>query len=210
MSFLSRIFYYRNITENNGYSNISWSTKLNFQKTSKIDCENGLFQFGHPLSFETQFLTQNGSMINLGKNSKIIIKGNVYIAPGSSIFVHDNATLIFEGENVLAHNTKIHCYKKIKFGVGTSCSWNCSFMDWDGHEFIRLDGKKNDFYRPLIFGEYVGIQMNVICPKGIIVGDNSIISAGTVLRQDVPSNSLAFSNQELKVKYGYQSALNKN
>ena len=80
-------------------------------------------------------------------------------------------------------------------------------MDYDGHKFIRLDGQDKDYYKPLVVGKNVGIQMNVIIPKGVTVGDYSIISAGTILRQDVQDNCLAYSNPELRMKHGYQSGL---
>jgi acetyltransferase-like isoleucine patch superfamily enzyme len=60
---------------------------------------------------------------------------------------------------------------------------------------------------PANVGEAVGIQMNVVIPRGVTVGKNSIISANTVLRQNIPENCLAYSESELRIKHGFQSGL---
>ncbi len=189
----------------NSIINISSATKVYSTNTSSISIVNGVFQFGY--SFGTDYPSEQGALIKLGQNSKIIVRGKVLIGPGSSIVVHDNGTLVFEGENAIAHNNKIYCHTNITFGSGTCTSWNCSFMDFDGHHFNRLDGQNKDYQKPLIIGRKVGIQQNVIIPKGVSVGDHSIISAGTILRQDIPENCLVHSNSEIRIKHGYQSGL---
>ncbi len=44
--------------------------------------------------------------------------------------------------------------------------------------------------------------MGVTIPRGVSVGDNSIISANTVLRNDVPENCLAYQKLGLELRDG--------
>jgi acetyltransferase-like isoleucine patch superfamily enzyme len=49
--------------------------------------------------------------------------------------------------------------------------------------------------------------MNVVVPSGVTIGDNSVVAANTVLRRDVPPNSLVYQNPELIVRSGYTTGL---
>ena len=83
-------------------------------------------------------------------------------------------------------------------------------MDEDGHIMLTSEGKPiRSLYRPLIVGANAGIQMGVIIPKGVTIGENAIVAAGTTLRQDVPRDSLAFTETKLKVKHGYTTPFRK-
>lgn len=174
---------------------------------AKISVENGVFQFGYSLNNQASFPSYGCSGIKMGANSKITIKGDVFIGPGSMILVREGGQLVLEGNNCIAHNALIYCGKEIVFGKNSSASWNCTFMDWDGHQYQKLGAEFHYAPSPLNIGANVGIQMNVTIPKGIQIGENSIIAANSVLRENVPSNSLAYTNNELRIKNGYSSGL---
>ena len=86
----------------------------------------------------------------------------------------------------------------------------CGAIDSTACLFVfTADGKQLDVKRaPVIIGDNVAIQANVMIPRGLTIGDGAIIGAGTVLRQDIPANSLAYHKQELTIKgnitYGFQ------
>jgi acetyltransferase-like isoleucine patch superfamily enzyme len=40
--------------------------------------------------------------------------------------------------------------------------------------------------------------MNVVIPAGAFIGNNSIVSANTVVRKDIPENTLVYSANEYK------------
>lgn len=209
LNLLNRFLFYKNTKTVNGLAAISWKTKIRIHPSSSIEINSGFFRFGFPIDINSPFPTQHGGLVKMGKNSKLIIKGNLSIAPGSSIVINDDGFLRFDGENIFAQNCFIYCNKTILFGTGTCASWNCTFMDWDGHLFIRDEksAKAEDFYKPLTIGKNVGIQMNVSIPRGVTVGDDTIISGHTVLRKDVPASCLVYSDSELKVKHGFKSGL---
>jgi len=204
---INRIKLVKNSSINNGNIVIASNAKLRVSNTSKIEINDGFFKFGYPLDINSPFPSYKNSLIKMGKNSKLIIKGNVSVSHGSSIVICDNGVLEFDGNNIFAHNTFIYCYKNIKFGKFVSSSWNCTFMDWDGHLFEREDKINKNFYRPLVLKAGVGIQMNVVIPRGVEVGENSVLSANTVLRSDIAPNTLVYSIAELRMKNGIKSGL---
>jgi len=206
-NWLNKIKLIKNSILNNGNIVISSNAELRINNTSKIEISSGFFKFGYPLDVNSPFPSYKNSLIKMGENSKLIIRGNVSISQGSSIVICDNGVLEFDGNNIFAHNTFIYCYSSIKFGKAVSSSWNCTFMDWDGHLFEREDKINKQFYRPLVLKDGVGIQMNVVIPRGVEVGENSILSANTVLRKDIEPNTLVYSVAELRMKNGIKSGL---
>lgn len=206
--FKNRFTLYRNAKLSNSFLSISWKTSLNIDPTSTIEINDGFFSVGFPRDKKTQMPSYDRSLIIMGKNSKIIINGNVSIASGCTIILKENAVLTFEGDNIFAHNCFFHSHKNIYFGKNVCSSWNCTFFDFDGHYFETIDHRPiKSFYKPLIVNDNVGFQMNVVIPRGVTVGKNSIISTNTTLRNDVEENTLAYSNPMIQVKNGYLSGL---
>jgi len=73
---------------------------------------------------------------------------------------------------------------------------------------FNLNGEKmNKKILPLIIEDNVGIQMNVTIPRGVLVGANSLIGANTVIRKDVSRETLIYTDNILKEKYGISAGL---
>lgn len=166
---------------------------------------NGKLILGISLTgLQPGFSHKPNTVIFLGKNATLIINGNVQFAPGCTIRVGENGTLDLAGKNIIAHDTTIISTRKISLGSGASISWNCTLIDDDGHSFYRINGKKiKRLRKPISIGDNVGIQMNVVIPSGVSIGDNSIVSANTVVRKDIPKDSLVYSMSEYKLLPNY-------
>lgn len=187
-----------------GRFTFSKDTDVDLQKTSKIVVEGGNLVLGFPLRNLTAPPSFNRTVLKMGDESKLIVKGDVFIGPGAFINICNGGELILDGGNVIAHNVHIQCQKQIVFEHGASVSWGCTLFDDDGHTMFGIDGKPiRRIISPLIIKKNCGIQMNVVIPRGITVGKNSIIGANSVLRTDVPDNCVAFTESTLKVKHGY-------
>lgn len=102
---------------------------------------------------------------------------------------------------MIAHNCFIICNRNSEIGENSALSWNVTLIDDDLHDFYRSNGKKLKKYgTSFIIKKNVGIQMNSVMPKGKTVGENSIIAANTVIRRNIPDNSLAYQNSEIRIK----------
>jgi len=182
--------------------------EISAESKSQIIVKNSIVRIGYPLPGVSPFSSYPQSKIYLGRNSKIIFDGPVVIAPGLTIRVKENATLIFGGRNYIAHNFLVLCSKQVTVGADAAISWNVTLIDDDGHFFRSSKGRLiKGIYRPLIIGKNVGIQMNCLIPRGINVGDNSVISCGTVVRKDIPPECLAYQNTELRLRVGISAPL---
>jgi acetyltransferase-like isoleucine patch superfamily enzyme len=168
---------------------------------SKIILHKSSVKIGVPLPGTPRYATKSTTVIHLGDNAKLEFFGNVFIAPGTTIRVKDDAVLTFCGQNSVGHDSLLFCGKRVILGQRARLSWNVTLMDDDGHSFFDMARQVLPRrVKPLVIGDNVGIQMNVVIPRGVTIGENSIISANTVLRQDVRPNCLVFSHTELKVR----------
>lgn len=170
------------------------------EKGSKIILE-GKVTIGIPLGGLVPGYTHKPqTIITLAQNATLCFKDSASIAPGATIKIAKNGVLTFEGKNVIAHDTTIIASREVKIGKNTSISWNCNLIDDDGHDFFRANGKKiKRIRKPLHVGNNVGIQMNVTIPAGCLIGDNSIISANTVIRANIPANTLTYTTNSIKM-----------
>jgi acetyltransferase-like isoleucine patch superfamily enzyme len=177
------------------------------EKDAGIEIYGGKLRLGYPLAGTIPYSSYSGTVIKMGRNSKIIVRGNVAIAPGASIHVKENGILIFEGDAVIAHNLTLICERSISIGVGTHISWNATLIDSDGHVFThRCNEKARLPYRPLRIGNEVGIQMNVQIPRGVTVGNRAVIGAGTIVRRNIPSECVAYIDSKLKLNSSFKAA----
>lgn len=178
------------------------------EDSAKVVIENGTLTLGYRLPKTKSHPVYDKSVFILGKNAMLQISGDVFIAPGFYFQVHDGGKVVFHGQNWIAHNCTIICSNYMEFGVNASLSWNVTMIDDDGRSFFTIEGdpiKKTK--RSLILRDNVGIQMNVVIPKGIEIGENSVVGANTVVRQNIPENCLAYQNPELKLRYGTTTGL---
>ncbi|MDP3395053.1 MAG: acyltransferase [Methanoregula sp.] len=109
------------------------------------------------------------------------------ISPTSEIIIGDNVGL--NGTSITSRS------KKIEIGSGTMIAPNVIIVDSDFHPpwppENRLHYPGNEYDGEVKIGKNCWIGMNVLNLKGVKIGDNSIIAAGSVVIKDVPSESLA-------------------
>jgi acetyltransferase-like isoleucine patch superfamily enzyme len=113
---------------------------------------------------------------------------------GASINIGDNVSF---GEGV-----SISAKSKVAFGDDALIGTRVLLMDHDGH---GIDGEEEKI-APINIGKHVWIGDRAIILKGVTIGDNAIIGAGSVVTKDVPSNTIAAGNPARKIgetKTGY-------
>ncbi len=212
MNFISKLLMLRKVDATNGIFLFSNDTEVKISKGAKILIRNGILRTGYSSSKVSPFSHYSKTKIHLEENAILEINGDVNIGAGTSIVLKKDSRMIFGGSNVIAHNNLFYCHKQIEFGFNSCTSWNCQFMDSDGHElYSAKNGGRfiQPFYSPLIVGEHVGFQMNVTVPRGVRVGKNALISCNVVLKSDVPEESIVILEQELKIKKGIMTPYGK-
>lgn len=139
-------------------------------------------------------------------NNLILNGKGIDTASNISLYVGANAKLRI-GNNVGISQTSIYCKQSIEIGdyvkIGAGClifdsNFHCT--DWE----IRSDRSKdtkNAKSAPVKIGNYAFIGARCIITKGVTIGERSMISAGSVVIGDIPSDCIAGGNPCKIVKF---------
>lgn len=105
------------------------------------------------------------------------------------ISAHGKAELRI-GNNCGFSGTVIGCFLHINIGSNVKFGANTLITDSDWHE----DDERSGNHTEVIIGNNVWVGTRAIVLKGVTIGDNSVIGAGSVVTRDIPANSIAAGN----------------
>lgn len=111
----------------------------------------------------------------------------------TSIVIEENAELII-GDGTGISNSAIYCAQKIVIGNNVFIGGDCKIYDTDFHPIIAKERIINTIHK--IKKSEVHIQDNAfigtgsIILKGITIGKNSVIAAGSVVSKNIPENQI--------------------
>lgn len=122
----------------------------------------------------------------------------------TKIWVYEGGILDI-GNNVGVASTCITCQKRITIGANTRIGAGCLIMDSDHHSLqpqhrSSIEDGLHVKSLPIIIGHDVFIGARSIICKGISIGDNSVIAAGSVVTRDIPSNEIWGGNPAKFIK----------
>lgn len=145
---------------------------------------DGYFLFGRQIVRGSRFCTR----LQMKENARMHIGAYTRINSDSCIIVWHNAVLDF-GTNVFMHeHTHITCGESIHIGSNTIIARDVVIRDYDAHH-LSTPGYR--ISKPIHIGEHVWIGNRVMILKGVTIGDNAVIAAGSVVTKDVPPNCVA-------------------
>lgn len=148
-----------------------------------VTTDNTNFVIGFGDSTTASF-PYSGTNLNLMKDSKLCIDGEVSIGLNSAITLEDGAKLEIDDGTYIGAKAHIRVGKSLKIGKNVAISWNVTIMDSDFHAY-EIDGKRQNNTKEVIIGDNVWIGNNVIILKGVTIGNNAIVAAGSVVTKDV-------------------------
>jgi acetyltransferase-like isoleucine patch superfamily enzyme len=123
------------------------------------------------------------------------------LASNRSSSIDAREAVIRIGNNVFLNGTRFGCRQSIS--IGDDCILgDASLTDTDFH---HLDPAKRHSSEPppsaaIVVERNVWIGGASIILKGVTIGENSVIGAGSVVNRDVPRNCLAMGNPARVVK----------
>jgi acetyltransferase-like isoleucine patch superfamily enzyme len=102
---------------------------------------------------------------------------------------------IVVGDDVQLNGTAISSRKRVEVGAGSLIAPNCIIVDSDFHVIWPPENRGHSDStgedRAVMIGKNVWLGLNVVVLKGVTIGDNTIIGAGSVVSSDIPANVIA-------------------
>jgi acetyltransferase-like isoleucine patch superfamily enzyme len=102
----------------------------------------------------------------------------------------DKNAVITIGNNNGFSGTVIGCFKEIYIGNNVKCGANTLITDSDWH----LDDSRSGIPSAINIEDNVWLGVNVTVLKGVTIGKNTIIGAGSVVVKNIPPNCVAAGN----------------
>lgn len=145
--------------------------------------------------FQVSYLQSFGKHTKfvIGKSGSILIGKKIVTEPGLSLSV--NGSLEIGDSCFFNSNCSITVMDKIKIGNNCNVANNVVIVDHD-HDF-RKDNKLF-VTAPVTIGNNVWIGANCVLLKGIQIGDNAVIAAGSVVRKSIPENTVYYEQKDAK------------
>ncbi|BDT66906.1 2,3,4,5-tetrahydropyridine-2,6-dicarboxylate N-acetyltransferase [Comamonadaceae bacterium OS-1] len=162
---------------------------------SGVSIDQGAIFYGFPI-----IECVNGAMISIGKNSVLCSK-SYFTALGVShpviIRAQSRDASIIIGNDCGMSGTTICSIASIEVGDGVLFGADVQIFDNDFHPIIsksrRYDMEKIKS-KPVKIGSNVFIGSRTTVLKGVNIGVNSVIGAGSVVLSDIPDNCIAAGN----------------
>ncbi|NDI99765.1 acyltransferase [Flavobacterium sp. LaA7.5] len=99
------------------------------------------------------------------------------------------------GENCRLNGVYLHAEKEISIGKNTVIASGVNIIDSNGHILNSSDRTKGrDVPKAIHIGDNVWIGLNAIILKGTVIGSNSVVAAGSVVKGEFPANSVISGN----------------
>ena len=155
---------------------------------------------GRPMVWGIWNIVVYGPNIHIGKNVTMV-GADGYKTNLTTINYGEHEGHIKIGDNVLVMNgVRVSSAKEIVIGDGSMLANFCYIMDSDWHDIYDRNSSPGKSL-PVILEKNVWVGDSAIICKGVRIGENSVIGAGSIVRKDVPPNVVVIGNPAKIVKY---------
>lgn len=177
--------------------------KRKFYKSSRVKYYNkgtlsitGKWYFGF-LSNKLSMPPKSRGELYISKTGHVKIDGLVRIATSCKLYV--NGYLEIGKNTYINPNSLIIANSEVKIGSDCAIAWDCQIIDDDLHQVI-IDKNEVIPSKPITIGDHVWIGARCTILKGVEIGENCIIAAGSVVTKSVPANSIVGGNPAALIK----------
>ena len=146
-------------------------------------------------------IIQDGTwnVFQIDDKASFIVGSNVICRNFENFRVPSGKLILHDG--VFINNScSFNCMERIEIGAGTMMGEGVRFYDHDHVYTAEKIEKWQWTTAPIRVGRDCWIGSNVTILKGVTIGDNTIIGAGCLVRNDIPANSVVYNDGNLCVK----------
>ena len=146
-------------------------------------------------------IIQDGTwnVFQIDATANFVIGDNVICRNFENFHVSSGKVILHDG--VFINNScSFNCMERIEIGSGTMMGEGVRFYDHDHIYTAEKIEKWQWTTAPIRVGRDCWIGSNVTILKGVTIGDNTIIGAGCLIRNDIPSNSVVYNDGNLCIK----------
>lgn len=170
------------------------------KRLNNIQLSNAKVTVNGNLKINGVIKIDNKGKISFGNNC-IINSGNKYNPVGmanATQFYLSHKAEISIGNNVGISNSLFFAQEKIEIEDNVMFGGGCQVFDTDFHSINYIDriinGDRKIKTKPVLIKRGAFIGCNCIILKGIIIGERSIVGAGSVVRSNIPADEIWAGN----------------
>ena len=127
--------------------------------------------------------------IRLDKNAIWKCNNGAFLFYNTVLEIKEDA--VFESGYFSANGgSVIIAHKNIKFGEDVMIGRNVVIYDSDFHSINNKEGIACNPPKPVIIGDHVWLTTNIMIQKGVTIGEDSLVTAYTVVNKDMPEHSI--------------------
>lgn len=163
-------------------------------------CVVSLFSFGG-ISFSFPVRVDANVSLSVRKSGIIRLGRCVSLNRHARISATEKALIEVGNDSLIGYNNVIISRERISIGDNVMLGANVCIYDHD-HVYSKLGIMREQGYTtaPVTIEDNVWIGAGVIVLKGVTIGSGSVIAAGTVVKRDIPENSLVYNQRELVIR----------
>lgn len=137
--------------------------------------------------------------IRLGDGAKLIIGKDVSIREAVIININQGKVVLEDGV-FLNDGVYINARESIRIGKNTIIGQRVQFYDHD-HDYKSKDMRTEFIVAPINVGENVWVGASVTLLKGVDIGNNSIIAATSLVRENIDANQIFLNKKNRFCQY---------
>lgn len=182
--------------------NLFTSSRVILKGIGKLKIPTGPILIGvKPVGFQTKY---DATLINC--RGSIEFEEDFSIGRGCRFDVGPDAKVKLGAGSFLSVNCLVVIMHGLKIGRECKISWNCQFLDDDFHSIVYPDAKwplRGKRKSEICIGDHVWIGCNATILKGVIVANNCVIAAHSVVKGDfLEEGCLIAGNPAVVVRRG--------
>ena len=179
-------------------NNILCFKKKSLVKNSHIIVEGS----NNILYIDKETLLTNSYIKIEGNDNKIFIGANCCLK-NLTIDMKNEDSVIKIGDKTSIEEARITSFEPYKIEIGKDCMFSADIviMNTDVHKIYDTTTKlKTNEGKEISVGNHVWLGMRAIILKGVSIGDNAIVAAGSIVTKDVKANTVVSGNPARQVK----------